>query len=288
MWHAIVTVCVTIVLSGCTPSNAVVVGSKNFTEQNVLGEIVAQELEARGVPVERRFHLGGTFVCHRALLNGEIDVYVEYTGTALTAVLELPVDTDPERVYQTVRRAYRERWGLEWGHPLGFENTFALVVRRADAEAQGFESIADLAPRGAHLVAGFGPEFMARPDGYPGLREMYGLEFGSIRQLDLGLMYRALADDQIDVAVANSTDGQIAGLDLVMLDDDRHYFPPYEAAPVVRRATLEREPRLAQVLSDLADVLTPETMQNLNYEVDVEGRDVSEVVRLWLIERRRH
>ncbi len=275
------------VLGGCTPSDAVVVGTKNFTEQNVLGEIVAQELEARGVSVERRFHLGGTFVCHHALLNGEIDVYVEYTGTALTAVLELPVDTDPERVYQTVRRVYRERWGLEWTHPLGFENTFALVVRRADAEAQGFASIADLAPRGADLVAGFGPEFMARPDGYPGLREMYGLEFGSIRQLDLGLMYRALADDQIDVAVANSTDGQIAGLDLVVLDDDLSYFPPYQAAPVVRGATVEREPRLAEALADLADVLTPETMRNLNYEVDVEGRDISEVVRSWRERRSR-
>lgn len=269
------------VLGGCTPSDAVVVGTKNFTEQNILGEIVAQELEARGVSVERRFHLGGTFVCHHALLNGEIDVYVEYTGTALTAVLELPVDTDPERVYQTVRRVYRERWGLEWTQPLGFENTFALVVRRADAEAQGFASIADLAPRGADLVAGFGPEFMARPDGYPGLREMYELEFGSIRQLDLGLMYRALADDQIDVAVANSTDGQIAGLDLLVLDDDRHYFPPYQAAPVVREATLEREPRLSEALLDLTDALTPETMRSLNYKVDVEGRDVSEVVRAW-------
>jgi osmoprotectant transport system substrate-binding protein len=272
-------------LAGCTPGDAIVIGSKNFTEQNVLGEIVAQELEARGVAVRRRFHLGGTFVCHRALLNGEIDVYVEYTGTALTAVLELPVDTDPERVYQTVRRAYRERWGLEWTGPLGFENTFALVVRRMDAEAQGFASIADLTPHGADLVAGFGPEFMARPDGYPGLREMYGLEFGSIRQLDLGLMYRALADDQIDVAVANSTDGQIAGLDLLVLDDDRHYFPPYQAAPVVRWATLEREPRLSEVLSDLTDALTPETMRKLNYEVDVEGRDVSEVVRVWRNER---
>jgi osmoprotectant transport system substrate-binding protein len=272
-------------LAGCTPGDAIVIGSKNFTEQNVLGEIVAQELEARGVAVRRRFHLGGTFVCHRALLNGEIDVYVEYTGTALTAVLELPVDTDPERVYQTVRRAYRERWGLEWTGPLGFENTFALVVRRMDAEAQGFASIADLTPHGADLVAGFGPEFMARPDGYPGLREMYGLEFGSIRQLDLGLMYRALADDQIDVAVANSTDGQIAGLDLLVLDDDRHYFPPYQAAPVVRGATLEREPRLSEVLSDLTDALTPETMRKLNYEVDVEGRDVSEVVRVWRNER---
>lgn len=281
MWRATITVCAAIVLSGCTPSDAVVVGSKNFTEQNVLGEIVAQELEARGVSVERRFHLGGTFVCHRALLNGEIDVYVEYTGTALTAVLELPVDTDPERVYQTVRDAYRERWGLEWRHPLGFENTFALVVRRTDAEAQGFVSIADLAPQGAELVAGFGPEFMARPDGYPGLRTMYGLEFGSIRQLDLGLMYRALADDQIDVAVANSTDGQIAALDLVVLKDDRHYFPPYQAAPVVRGATLEREPRLSEALIDLTGALTPEAMRSLNHQVDVEGRDVSEVVRAW-------
>jgi len=275
----------TAMLSGCTPGDAIVIGSKNFTEQNILGEIVAQELETRGVPVERRFHLGGTFVCHHALMNGEIDVYVEYTGTALTAILELPVDSDPERVYQRVRNGYRERWDLEWASPLGFENTFALVVRRTDAAAHGFASIADLAPRGADLVAGFGPEFIARPDGYPGLRDKYGLEFGSIRQLDLGLMYRALADHQIDVAVANSTDGQIAGLDLLVLEDDRNYFPPYQAAAVSRRVTLEREPRLAEALTDLAGAISPETMRNLNYEVDVEGRDVSEVVRSWLDER---
>lgn len=284
--QAIIVLCAMFALGGCSSGDAIIVGSKNFTEQNVLGEIVAQELEARGIPVERRFHLGGTFVCHRALLNGEIDIYVEYTGTALTAVLELPVDTDAERVYRDVRRAYRARWGLHWASPLGFENTFALVVRRADAETRGLVSIGDLAPHGAELVAGFGPEFMARPDGYPGLRDAYRLEFGSIRQLDLGLMYRALADHQIDVAVANSTDGQIAGLDLLVLDDDRRYFPPYQAAPVVRGETLEREPRVAQALGDLAGVLTPEAMRSLNYEVDVEGRDISEVVRLWRARRR--
>lgn len=283
--HAILALWTTVMLSGCTPGDAIVVGSKNFTEQNILGEIVAQKLEALGVSVERRFHLGGTFVCHHALMNDEIDVYVEYTGTALTAILELPVDSDAERVYQTVSRAYREQWNLEWASPLGFENTFALVVRRADAATHGFVSIADLAPRGADLVAGFGPEFMARPDGYPGLQDEYGLKFGSIRQLDLGLMYRALADHQIDVAVANSTDGQIAGLDLLVLEDDRNYFPPYQAAAVSRRATLERELRLAEALTDLAGAISPETMRNLNYEVDVEGRDVSEVVRSWLNER---
>ena len=283
--YAMLALWTTVMLSGCTTGDAIVVGSKNFTEQNILGEIVAQELEARGVPVKRRFHLGGTFVCHRALVDGEIDVYVEYTGTALTAILGLPADSDPERVYQTVRSAYRERWDLEWASPLGFENTFALVVRRADAAAQGFASISDLAPRGAELVAGFGPEFMARPDGYSGLRDKYGLEFGSIRQLDLGLMYRALVDHQIDVAVANSTDGQIAGLDLLVLDDDRHYFPPYQAAAVSLRATLREEPRLAEALIDLTDALSPETMRNLNYEVGVEGRDVSEVVRSWRDDR---
>ncbi len=272
-------------VSACGSGDAVVIGSKNFTEQNVLGEILAQELEARGIPVERRFHLGGTFVCHSALLGAEIDLYPEYTGTALTAILERPPIQNPERVYGLVSEIYAERWDLVWGPPLGFENTFALVVRKADADSSGLETISDLAGVAGEMTAGFGPEFMAREDGYPGLRRTYGLDFGRIRQMDLGLMYRALAERKIDVAVANSTDGRIEAMELVVLTDDRRYFPPYEAAPVARREALERHPGLAEALDALGGALDARAMRELNHQVDVTGRDLGEAVRAWRARR---
>jgi osmoprotectant transport system substrate-binding protein len=267
--------------TACGGEAPVVVASKNFTEQDILGELVAQELEARGIPVERRFHLGGTFVCHTALVDGEADVYVEYTGTAYTAILELPPISDPDSVLLAVESEYAERWDLAWGPPLGFENTFALVVRRADADSRGLATISDLAGVASGMTAGFGPEFMAREDGYPGLSSTYGIEFGEVRQMDLGLMYRALEGGQIDVAVANSTDGQIAGLGLVVLRDDRQYFPPYQAAPVVRRETLERLPAVWDALLGLEEALDVEAMRELNYRVAVEGEDAAAVVRAW-------
>jgi osmoprotectant transport system substrate-binding protein len=258
-----------------------VVASKNFVEQDILGELVAQELEARGIPVERRLHLGGTFVCHNALVAGEADVYVEYTGTAYTAILERPPISDPDSVLLAVESEYAERWDLAWAPPLGFENTFALVVRRADADSLNLSAISDLAPVAGGLTAGFGPEFMAREDGYPGLTRAYGFEFGDVRQLELGLMYRALEDGEIDVAVANSTDGQIEGLALVVLRDDRRYFPPYQAAPVVRRDVLERIPAVWDALAGLEESLDDAGMRALNHEVAVEGRDPATVVREW-------
>ena len=269
------------VVIGCGGEAPIVVASKNFTEQDILGEILAQELEARGVPVERRFHLGGTFVCHNALIDGEADVYVEYTGTAYTAILEHPPVSDPDAVRLAVESEYAERWDLAWGPPLGFENTFALVVRAADADSIGLTTISDLARVAGSFTAGFGPEFMAREDGYPGLAEEYGLEFGDVRQLELGLMYRALEEGEIDVAVANSTDGQIAGLGLVVLRDDLRYFPPYEAAPVVRRETLERTPAAWEAIQSLEGTLDAAAMRELNRRVAVEGEDAAAVVREW-------
>ena len=264
----------------CGSGDAVVIGSKNFTEQDVLGEILAQELEAHGIPVERRFHLGGTFVCHNALVGGEIDLYPEYTGTALTAILKRAPVQDPERALREVAEAYGRRWDLVWGPPLGFENTFALVVRRADAESLDLRTITDLGPAAARMTAGFGPEFMARQDGYPGLRMAYGFEFDRIRQMDLGLMYRALAQRENDVAVANSTDGAIDALDLVVLDDDRRYFPPYQAAPVTRDVALDRHPRLREALAALAGSLDEAGMRALNREVE-SGAGLADVVRAW-------
>jgi glycine betaine/choline ABC-type transport system substrate-binding protein len=269
-----------VLLLACGPGEAVVIGSKNFTEQDVLGEILAQELEARGIPVERRFHLGGTFVCHNAIVEGGIDLYPEYTGTALTAILKRAPVQDPERALREVADAYAHRWQLVWGPPLGFENTFALVVRRADAESLDLRTITDLGPVAARMTAGFGPEFMARQDGYPGLRKAYGFEFGQILQLDLGLMYRALAEREIDVAVANSTDGRIDALDLVVLADDRRYFPPYHAAPVAREEALDRHPRLHEALAALAGSLDEAGIRALNREVE-SGGDLGNVVRGW-------
>ncbi|HKY60894.1 MAG TPA: glycine betaine ABC transporter substrate-binding protein [Gemmatimonadota bacterium] len=274
-------------LLACGPGDAVVIGSKNFTEQDVLGEILAQELEALGIPVERRFHLGGTFVCHSAIVDGEIDLYPEYTGTALTAILKRDPIQDPDRTLGEVAGAYARRWQLVWGPPFGFENTFALVVRRADAESLDLRTITDLVPVAARMTAGFGPEFMAREDGYPGLRKAYGFEFGRILQLDLGLMYRALDEHEIDVAVANSTDGRIDALDLVVLADDRRYFPPYQAAPVARKAALDRHPRLGEGLATLAGSLDEAGMRALNREVE-SGRDLADVVRAWRERRRSH
>lgn len=268
-------------LSACGGERPVVVASKNFVEQVVLGELVAQELEARGVDVERRLHLGGTFVCHNALVAGEADVYVEYTGTAYTAILERPPISHPDSVLLAVESEYAERWDLAWAPALGFENTFALVVRRADADSLGLATISDLAAVADDLTAGFGPEFMAREDGYPGLSRTYGLAFGDVRQLELGLMYRALEGGEIDVAVANSTDGQIEGLDLVVLRDDQRYFPPYEAAPVVRREVLERVPAVWDALASLEGALDVTEMRRLNRRVAVEGGDPALVVREW-------
>ncbi|CAN5227742.1 hypothetical protein BH18GEM1_BH18GEM1_00840 [soil metagenome] len=270
-----------VLAAACGSDDAVVIGSKNFTEQDILAEIIAQELEARGVPVERRLHLGGTFVCHRAIVEGQIDLYVEYTGSALAAILERSPMQDSGAVYRAVAETYSERWDLVWGPPLGFENTFALVMREADAESLGLVAISDLAAAAPRLTAAFGPEFMARKDGYSGLRAAYGVDFGEVRQMDLGLMYRALAEGQVDVAVGNSTDGQIAALDLAVLADDRRYFPPYEAAPVVRRQTLDRHPRVGDVLQSLAGALSVQEMRRLNRSVAVDGRDPGEVASDW-------
>jgi osmoprotectant transport system substrate-binding protein len=269
------------ILSACGGERPVVVASKNFVEQDILGELIAQELEARGVPVERRLHLGGTFVCHNALVAGQADVYVEYTGTAYTAILERPPIADPDSVLLAVESEYADRWDLAWGPPLGFDNTFALVVRKADADSLRLGTISDLAAVAPGMIAGFGPEFMAREDGYPGLSRTYALEFGEVRQMELGLMYRALEEGGIDVAVANSTDGQIAGLGLVVLRDDRRYFPPYQAAPVVRRETLERLPAVWDALQGLEGALDDEQMRRLNQRVAVEGEDAATVVHSW-------
>jgi osmoprotectant transport system substrate-binding protein len=259
----------------------IVIGSKNFTEQIVLGELFAQQIEAHSaLPVERRLNLGGTFICHDALVSGKIDLYPEYTGTALTAVLKDPPQSDPSEVFRRVQEEYRARFNVEVMPPLGFNNTFAMVVRGEDAEKLHLRAISDIAPYAPQWRAGFGYEFMERPDGYRGWLAAYGLHFsGAPRILDLGLLYRALADKQVDLVAGNSTDGVIASLHMVALEDDRHYFPPYEAVPLVRSATLEKHPEVRDAIGALAGKISVDEMRLMNYAVDGEHRDPADVVR---------
>jgi osmoprotectant transport system substrate-binding protein len=269
--------CAAVLLAGCGGGDRVVVGSKNFTEQRVLGELLAQTIEAAGMPVERRFDLGGTFVCDAALRGGQIDVYVEYTGTALSAVLKEPSLTDPVEVLARVRAAYAPA-GLVWLTPLGFDNTFALVVR-PDAGAKTISAAVGPA-RG--WTAAFGYEFQQRPDGFPALERVYGLRFRDVRTMDLGLLYRALADRQVDLGVGSATDGLIDALGFVILADDRRAFPPYEAVPVVRQAALDRFPGLRGALDRLGGTISAATMRKLNQAVDGEHLAPAEVVRQFL------
>ncbi len=262
----------------------ITVGSKNFSEQDLLGEIVAQWIErTTDLQVRRRLHLGGTFISHRALLAGEIDVYVEYTGTAFTAILEQTPVSDPDSVFRAVRTEYADRYELEWFAPLGFENTFAMLVRRSTADSLRLRTLTDAAAYSDEWVAGFGSEFMEREDGFRGLSEAYGLGFRSPpRVMDLGLLYRALASGEIDLTAGNSTDGRIEALDLVMLMDDRRYFPPYEGAVVARRAALDRHPALRTALQELSAKIDTDEMRSLNRAVDVEGRDYRAVAGDWV------
>jgi len=261
----------------------VTIATKNFTEQLVLGEIMAQLIENRAdATVDRRFNLGGTPICHEALANGEVDIYAEYTGTALTAILKQPVLSDPDEAYDVVKEAYSERFGIEWLPPFGFNNTYAITVRRSMAEERGLEKLSDLIAISGQLRAGFTAEFSERPDGYPGLKEAYGLRFKDVRDLDPSLMYQSVKNEDVDVICAFATDGRIAAYDLKPLDDDRNFFPPYHAAPLVRRELLLARPEIREALELLAGRLDAATMQRLNYEVDGKTRSPAEVAREFL------
>jgi len=271
-------------VASCSRPPTIVVASKNFTEQDILGELIAQQIErATDLRVERKFHLGGTFVCHEALISGQADVYVEYTGTALVAILKEPVVADMDTALTRVRVAYVQQFGAEWLSPLGFNNTFAMIIRRDVAEHLGLRTLSDIAPVAHGWRGGFGYEFIERADGFPGLAEAYGLSLADApRVMDLGLTYRALADSQVDLIAGNSTDGLIDALGLVALEDDRNYFPPYEAVPVVRSEVLIRHPEVRRALEALAGTISDSAMRRMNYLVDVEHRDVPVVVREFL------
>ncbi len=265
-------------------SHRVVVGSKDFTESTLLAEIIAQMLEARGVSVERRFELGGNLP-HEALVAGTLDLYPEYTGTSFTTVLHHPPITDPRAVYDQVQREYASNFGVEVSAPLGFENTFAMLVRGADARRLNLKTISDAVPHAPRWRAGFGQDFMSRADGYPGFSKAYGLKFAEVREMDLSLTYIALSSRQVDLIAGNSTEGRIAQLDLVQLTDDRHYFPPYEAVYLVRQDSLARVPELKEALAKLANAISTEEMRSLNYEIDGNKRDPKEVVRTWIAKK---
>jgi osmoprotectant transport system permease protein len=262
----------------------VAVGSKDFTESIVLAEIVAQMLEARGVSVERRFELGGNLP-HDALVSGTLDLYPEYTGTSYTAILHHAPITDPRAVYEQVRQEYAAKFNVEVSPPLGFENTFAILVRGEEARKLNLKTVSDAAPHAPRWRAGFGQDFMSRADGYPGFSRTYALKFAEVREMDLSLTYIALSSRQVDLIAGNSTEGRIATLDLYQLSDDRHYFPPYEAVYLVRQDSVTRVPALKEVLSKLANAISTEEMRRLNYEMDGKKRAPKDVVKEWLAER---
>jgi osmoprotectant transport system substrate-binding protein len=272
------------------PQSRITIGSKFFTEQVVLAELLAQHIETKtGIPVIRKTNLGGTLLVHKALLAGELDLYVEYTGTALTAVLNESPNSYSQgaapndysaAVFRRVKQLYSDRFHLDVAEPLGFENTFALVIRGDDAKNLHLQKISDLVPIAPKWRAGVGYEFLERPDGFSGLTASYNLHFAeSPRVMDLGLIYRALVDHQVDIVAGNSTDGLIDSLGLVALADDHHYFPPYDAVPIVRQSTLAKFPQLRAALADLAGKLSAADVRRLNFAVDALHQDAAAVVR---------
>jgi osmoprotectant transport system substrate-binding protein len=282
-------------LCSCAPShsNRIVIGSKNFTESLMLGELLAQQIEAHThLKVERRFYLAGTYICQQAMLAGRIDIYPEYTGTALTAILKEKVGGDKDKdgdkddkdaVYRRVKRQYESRLGLTLGPPFGFNDTFAMEIRGDDARRLHLKTLSQSAAYAPQWRAGFGYEFMERPDGYKGLAAAYGLHFdGPPRVMDLGLLAPELKNHQIDIAAGNATDGLIVALDLFVLEDDRHYFPPYEAVAVIREQTLQKHPEVAQAVAELGGKISDREMQQLNYALDGQHRDVKEVAHEFL------
>ena len=269
-----------------TGAGTIVIGSKDGAEMIVLGHMLADLVEAQTpLAVDRRFNLGGTLVCFNALRQGGLDAYVEYTGTALTTILKQPPENDPKRALEQVRTAL-QRDGIETLEPFGFENTFAILMRREQASRLGIATISGLRAHLETIRPGFGPEFMNRPDGYPGLIRAYGLNFAHApREMDRNLLYQAVARGSLDLAAGDSTDGRVAALDLVQLSDDRRYFPPYEAVPLVRAEILKRHPALRAALGRLGGQIDAETMRKLNHEVDGKHRDPARVAREFLIAR---
>ena len=280
---------IALLAAGCRPRmSGTIIGSKNFTEQLILGELLAQYLEPVAQHgVVRRFYLAGTYICHQALLAGRIDMYVEYTGTAMAAVLKEKPISGHQEVFDLVKREYARRFDLDVLAPLGFDNSFAIVMRGPDSRRLGLARLSQLGPFSSRLRMGVGYEFLERPDGYPGLIARYGLKFAEApRVMDLGLLYRALENHQVDLIAAANTDGLIAARDLVVLEDDLHYFPPYDAVPIVRPDCLKSSPEIRPAMQRLAGRLSAQDMRRLNYAIDGEKKDAAVVVREFLEQKK--
>lgn len=278
--------------SGAGGGGDIIVASKDFTEQDILGELLAQQIENEtDLTVDRRPRLGGSFVCHQAIVNGKIDAYIEYTGTAATVSKvfeEQAIPGDPTDLFLELQTRYAKNFNLAVLPGLGFENTFAIVIRGEDAQRLNIQTLSQAAQYTPQWQAGFGYEFSERPDGLPGLAKTYKLQFAKPPQImDLGLIYRALLQKQIDLTAGNSTDGQIARLGFVILKDDKRYFPPYEAVPIVRQSTLAQYPQLEPAIAKLKGLITAAEMQQMNYQVEGELRDVKDVVREFLARKQR-
>lgn len=291
--YLLVGLALTLVLVSCIPHSQnsqtggngdIIVASKDFTEQDILGQLMAQVITAKtGLKVDLRPRLGGSFICQQAIVNGKIDAYVEYTGTAYTGILNQPPLSDPELVFQRLQAAYAQKFKLAVLPSLGFENTFAMIIRGADAQNHNIQTLSEAAAYTPGWRGGFGYEFMQRADGFPGLAKTYGLRFARPPQImDLGLLYRAILQKQVDLIAGNSTDGQIPRLGLVVLKDDKHYFPPYQAVPIVRQATLQRYPQLQAAIASLAGQISASEMQRMNYLVEGELLDPKVVARQFL------
>ena len=270
-----------VILAACSSKPTIVVGSKNFTEQVILGEIVAAQIERRlGISVDRKLNLGGTLLAHEALVGGSIDLYPEYSGTALTEILHKPAEKEASAVFQKVVENYRAL-NIRWLKPLGFNNTFAMVVRTETAEQEHLRTLSDAIKRPWKLGVGY--EFTQRPDGLDGLVQTYGLKIdGQPIAMDLGLLYAALKLKQVDMAAANATDGMLGHREFLVLTDDRHYFPPYECAIAVREETLQRFPGLQRALDELSGRITDEAMRHMNEQVDIEHRSAADVAKAFV------
>jgi glycine betaine/choline ABC-type transport system substrate-binding protein len=278
-----------LLVTGCGPEGddgagkpKIIVSSKNFTEQLIVGNMVGLLMEDAGYPVDYKLRLGGTGLIHEALVNGEINVYIEYTGTALTVMLKEDPLSDPDEVYERVKEAYQEKWNLVWLEPWGFNNTYTVTMQREVARELGIEKISDLKDKAGDLVIGATQEFIPRPDGLAGLEEAYGFKFKEAKGMDPGLMYQALKEGEVDAISGFATDGRIPALDLINLVDDLGYFPPYYAAPVVRGDLLEKDPGIAEVLNKLAYKIDDTVMAELNYKVDGDKKDPAAVAKKFL------
>lgn len=281
----------TAVLTACSGQGTaakptVIVASKDFTEQFILGEMYALLLEDAGYTVTRKLNLGGTPVAQQALLDKQIDVYPEYTGTGLLTVLKLPVMNDKAAVFNTVKQAYETQFGLTWLDAAPMNNTQALAMTKNRAAELGIATFSDMVAKAGELVLIGPPEFAEREDGIPGLKSVYGeFEFKEFKAVDPGLRYQALVNGEADVVVAFGTDGEIAAFGLMLLADDKNLYPPYQVAPVIRKELVDQNPEIATILNSLAPLLTDDVMQGLNNEVSGNGREPAEVAREFLVEK---